>query len=122
MDVELGTWGKLTGQPPKSLAIAFEFVTNWAGEENTAQICRLCAAAIGVYIDQMQKLPRYRATKETPGEYGYRCLEKLLAAGITPKTIYREGGKLLAHLSTLIPQDQEVTEAENFTASDQGGD
>ena len=57
--------------------------------------------------------------KETPAEYGYRCLEKLLDAGITPKTIYEQGGKLLAHLATLIPQDEEVTEAENFTASDQ---
>tara|TARA_Y100001973_G_C5188660_1_gene329472 strand:- start:1069 stop:1437 length:369 start_codon:yes stop_codon:yes gene_type:complete len=122
MDVQLGKWGKLSGQPPKSLAIAFEFVTNWAGEENTAKICRLCAAAIGVYLDHLQKLPRYRATKETPSEYGYRCLEKMLAAGIPPKIIYEQGALLLAKMSTLIPQDEEVIEAENFTASDQGED
>ena len=121
MELELGKWGKLQGQPPESLAIAFEFETGWAGEEDTTAICRLCAGAIGIYLDQLKKLPKYKPFTEKPAAYGYRCLERLLAGGVLPRIIYLEGGKCLAHMATLIPRDDEVTEAENFTASDQGG-
>ena len=121
IDLELGKWGKLNGQDPQSLAIAFEFVTSWAGEENTSTVCRLCAGAIGIYLEGYKRLPKYRPMKESPAEYGYRCLEKMLAAGVLPKYIYQEGGKALTQMTTLIPTDEEVTETENFTASDQVG-
>ena len=119
MLLDMGVWGKIEGKAPASLAIPFEFVSLWAGETDHAVIGRLCAGALGVYLDSLKRLPKYKPTKEKPAEYGYRCLDKLLQAGIFPTNIYQAGAICLADMATKIPAEEEVKDVENFSHSQQ---
>ena len=115
MFLEIGRGGKMEPIPPKSLAGAVECVSLWAGDNDHATVGRLCAGALGVFLDSTKKLPKYNPLKEQPLEYGHRCLDRLLSAGIVPVRIYEEGAKCLAEMARLIPSEQEVSAAENFT-------
>ena len=117
MQLDLGNWGKMEGEAPNSLATAFEFVTLWAGENDNSTIGRLCAGALGIYLDKTRKLPKYNPAKNKPLEYGFTCLDRLLAAGIVPVAIYEAGAICLADMATKIPSEEEVVEVENFTHS-----
>ena len=117
MILDLGSMGQVEAAQPDSLAVCFEFTSLWAGESDSAVIARLCAGAIGIYIDKTAKLPKYRPFQHKPLEYGHTCLDRLLSRGVLPKCIYEAGAKCLADMATQIPTEAEVKEQINFTAS-----
>ena len=120
MLLKLGSWGDLKAEAPQSLATCFEFVSLWAGEEDHATIGRLCAGALGLYLDAHKRLPKYRPLKQKPLEYGYLCLNRLLENGIPPNSIFEAGSLCLIDMAAKIPTEKEVEERENFSASHQG--
>lgn len=115
MILDLGPMGQIDTAKPDSLAVAFEFTSLWAGENDSSVIARLCAGAIGVYIDKSARLPKYRPFTHKPLEYGHICLDRLLQANVLPTTIYAQGAKCLADMAKQIPTEQEVKEQANFT-------
>ena len=60
-----------------SLATCFEFVSLWSAETDNAQLARLCAGSIGVCLDHMARLPKYRPVKHRASDYGHTCLDRL---------------------------------------------
>ena len=110
--------GELEIRSP-SLATCFEFVSLWSTKgEDTAELGRLCAGAIGVSIDHLSKLPKYNPAKHRPSSYGHICLDRMLTRGILPSEIYQEGIKCLSLMTSKIPSQDEVDEKVNFTTSD----
>jgi len=100
-----------------SLATCFEFVSLWSAETDNAMLARLCAGSIGVCIDHVAKLPKYRPNKHRPFEYGHLCLDRLLGEAVTASVIYEEGIKCLSFMSTKIPTEAEVDERANFSST-----
>ena len=111
-------FGKTTrkGVRPASLAICMEFVSIWGSAEN-ARLLRLCAGALGVYLDHESILPRYRAIKSSPLEYGFTILDRLLSKGVTGEKIYELGSLCLVDMAKAIPTSEEVERKEDFLAS-----
>jgi len=109
------------GVRPSSLATCLEFVTIW-GESEGVKLLRLCAGAIGLYLDNTALFPSYKPLKEDPLVYGRKSLEALLKDGLTPTKIYEYGSICLKDLYNAIPLEEKVEEAANFTVSaDTGG-
>ncbi len=115
MEIEIKQLGGSITIDSPSLANCFEFVSLWTAEEDHAQLARICAGAIGICVDHLAKLPKYRASKYRAIDYGHLCLDRLLQMGITASAIYGEGSKCLSHMATKIPTEQEVDEKANFT-------
>ena len=118
MILNLGQMGQIETAQPQSLAVAFEFTSLWAGESDSSVIARLCAGAIGIYIDKSARLPKYRPFTHKPLEYGHTCLDRLLRANVLPTMIYEQGAKCLADMARQIPTEERVKEQANFTPSD----
>lgn len=107
--------GNLETRSP-DLATCFEFVSLWSTSSNdTAELGRICAGAIGVSIDHLAKLPKYRPQKHKPSSYGHIVLNRMLELGITPSAIYQEGIKCLTIMTSKIPTSKEVDEKVNFS-------
>ena len=117
MKISIRKWGGDLDLSSPSLATSFEFVSLWTSESDNARLARLCAGALGVCLDHVRKLPKYRAGKSSPLEYGHTCLDRLLSEGIVASVIYEEGVKALSFMATKIPTEQEVDEKANFTRS-----
>ncbi len=100
-----------------SLATCFEFVSLWSAETDNAQLARLCAGSIGVCLDHMARLPKYRPVKHRATDYGHTCLDRLLGLGVTASVIYEEGVKCLSYMSQKIPTEREVDERANFSST-----
>ena len=63
--------GEIDLRAPK-IATCFEYVTLWSSSgEDTAQLGRVCAGALGVCLDYKAIFPRYRAGKMSAMEYGH---------------------------------------------------
>ena len=103
-----------TVQKPDSIALCFEFVIEWSTSESSVKNARLCAAAIGVYLDKHAILPKYKPLKESPSEYGYKCLDRLLSLKVQGSEVYEKGTKLLTEMASLLPTDQGVEEKKDF--------
>ncbi len=101
------------------LATCFEFVSLWStNSSDTAELGRLCAGAIGVSIDHLARLPKYKPQMHKPSAYGHICLNRMLELNITPSEIYQEGIKCLTVMTSKIPTAAEVTEKVNFSTKD----
>ena len=117
MNINIAKMGGETEISLPSLATCFEFVSLWSSEEDNAQLARLCAGSIGVCVDHLATLPKYRPSRHRAIDYGHNCLNRLLEIGVTPSVIYREGVKCLTHMSTQIPTEKEVNEKANFSST-----
>ena len=104
-------------QKPESIAICFEFVIAWSTSESPVINARLCAGAIGIYLDKHAFLPKYKPLKESPTIYGYKCLERLLNLKIAGSIVYEVGSKLLTDMASSLPTDQGVEEKQDFFPS-----
>ena len=99
---------------PESLATCLEFVTLWSSSADV-KLLRLCAGAIGIYLDKTALYPTYKPTKEEPIEYGRKMLERLLDDKIIASNIYEAGSICLKNMFYCIPTESEVEETANFT-------
>lgn len=116
MNIDIRQFGGLIDIQSPNLATCFEFVSLWSTRgEDTAELGRLCAGAIGVCIDHAAKLPKYNPAKHRPSEYGHICLDRLLNRGVSPGQVYEEGIKCLSLMTSKIPSQKEVDEKVNFT-------
>lgn len=100
-----------------SLASCFEFVSLWTSETDNAQLARLCAGSIGVCVDHLARLPKYRPVRHRASDYGHLCLDRLLEMGVTPSVVYEQGVKCLSYMSQRIPTEKEVDEKANFSST-----
>lgn len=119
--VLLGKLGKVQFLQPRSLAVAFEIVTLWAGHKDQATLSRLCAAAIGVCVDHEGKLPAYNPSREKVIDYGFRILERLLEANVNGVQIFEHGTVCLTLLAQNLPTEEQVEETVNFSTVNGGG-
>lgn len=115
IELDFGT-SKKQGSRPASLAVCLEFMTIWGSAED-ARLLRLCAAALGVYLDHLAIFPKYKPMKQTPLEYGFTLLERLLENKVAPEKIYELGSLCLMDMSKTLPSSKEVEEKEDFLAS-----
>lgn len=102
---------------PDSIALIFEFVIAWSTSEDAITNARLCAGAIGLYLDHHAILPKYKPIKETPSMYGFKCLDRLLSLKVAGSEIYEEGTKLLTDLAASLPRSKEIEDKKDFFPS-----
>jgi len=114
---QLGKFGTIEITPPKSLAISFEIISVWSSNPDQATLGRLCASAIGICTESKPFLPSYRPERDKILDYGFRCLERLLEKGITASQIYNVGLECLMLCSDKLPNEEEITDIENFSSS-----
>ena len=107
----------ITVSKPDSIALMFEFVIAWSTSEDAITNARLCAGAIGIYIDQHALLPKYKPFKETPMSYGFRCLDRLLALKVAGSDVYDVGTKILTDMATNLPRHEAIEEKKDFFPS-----
>jgi hypothetical protein len=121
MLLDLKKLGKHEGKIPSSIATCLDFVSIWGANPNRAQLGRLCAAAIAVSVDHKRVLPAYPITSGDPIAFGYKILDRLLDAGVTPAKVYEMGSEVLLEMMRVIPSEQEVEERANFTQEGEEG-
>ena len=115
MKVNLKNLGEHDVVLPKSLAVCLDFVSIWGSEPNRAQLGRLCAAAIAVGVDHSKVLPAYPVASGDPITFGFKILDRLLSAGMTPGSIYEQGSQVLVQMMQAIPKEEEVENTANFS-------
>jgi len=115
MKVNLKKLGEHEVVLPKSIAVCLDFVSIWGSEPNRAQLGRLCAAAIAVGVDHAKCLPAYPIATGDPITFGFKCLDRLLDAGMTPGSIYEQGSAVLAEMMKNIPTEKDVEDTANFS-------
>ena len=115
MKVNLKKLGEHEVVLPKSIAVQLDFVSIWGSEPNRAQLGRLCAAAIAVAVDHARCLPAYPVATGDPITYGFKCLDRLLDAGMTPAAIYEQGSAVLVEMMKNIPTEKDVEDTANFS-------
>jgi hypothetical protein len=91
-----------------------QYTALWAGDLDRASLVQLCAAAIGVCYTN-DKLPHYRPSQGKPLDYGFACLETLLADGWPPTLIYNKGSECLGLMASALPSESDVESAANFS-------
>ena len=109
---------EITVEKPKSLALLFEFAIAWSTSEDAISNARLCAAAIGIYIDKHAILPKYRRAKDSPLSYGYKCLERLLELKVAGSDVYDVGTELLSDMARSLPRTEVIEEKQDFFPSE----
>jgi hypothetical protein len=114
MKVDLKKLGEHEVVLPKSIAVCLDFVSIWGSEPNRAQLGRLCAAAIAVGVNHAKCLPAYPVASGDPITFGFKCLDRMLDAGMTPAQIYQQGSAVLVEMGTMIPTEDEVEDTANF--------
>ena len=105
---------EITAKRPDSLALLFEFAVAWSLSEDATTNARLCAAAIGIYIESHGVLPIYKPLKETPVSYGYKCLESLLKLKVQGSEVYNVGTKLLTDMAKNLPRNEAIEKKKDF--------
>lgn len=115
MKVNLSKLGEHDVILPKSIAVCLDFVAIWGSEPNRAQLGRLCAAAIAVGVDHTKCLPAYPIQTGDPIQFGFKIMERLLEAGVTPASIYEQGSNILVEMWKTIPTEEDVENTANFS-------
>lgn len=105
---------ELAVKRPASLALLFEFAIAWSLSEDAITNARLCAGAIGIYIDEIALLPKYKPLKQTPLGYGYQCLERLLDLKVSGSEIYEQGTRVLTDMASQLPRSEAIEEKKDF--------
>ena len=121
MLLDLKKLGQHEGKIPSSIATCLDFVSIYGSQPNRAQLGRLCAAAIAAAVDHKRVLPAYPVTSGDPIAFGYKVLDRLMDAGVTPSKIYEMGSEVLLEMMRVIPSEQEVEDRANFTQEGEEG-
>ena len=103
-----------------SLATCFEFVSIWSTNADMSITSRLCAGALGVCLDHLAILPKYKPSVHRPSGYGHLILDRLLQTGVSPGEIFEQGTKCLSFMASKIPTEEAVEEKVNFTPPQNG--
>lgn len=115
MKVDLKKLGQHEIVLPKSMAVCLDFISIWGAEPNRAQLGRLCAAAIAVGVDHAKILPAYPVASGDPIVFGFKVLDRLLEAGMSPGSIYEHGSAVLVEMMKNIPTEKDIEDQANFS-------
>ena len=113
MKINLKNYGECECQLP-SLALCYDIVSMWSGNNDRNVMGRLCALSVCVAVND-KGFPRYKVSNIDPIGFGGQCLEHLLNVGIPVNDILESGLKLVTWYATSLPSESEVKEQENFT-------
>lgn len=120
MEINISKLGGRRSIKSPSLAICFEFVSVWSTNTDMSTTARLSAGSIGVCLDHLAILPKYKPSIHKPSNYGHLILDRLLEKGITPGEIFEEGTKCLSLMASKIPTQEAVEEKVNFSNAPNG--
>lgn len=122
MNIKLGNFEKEIDFAP-DLATCLEFIILWGeSSEDTVQLLRLNSAAVGVALDHLAILPKYRPERDKIHVYGRVILQRLLEKNVPSEDIYKAGSQVLTKMLSCIPSQDKVEEKEDFFCSpDQDG-
>ena len=112
MKIELDSFGSVICKQP-SLSTCFDLVSMWSENQNRSTMGRICAMAICICADS-PTFPKIKYLTNVQ-EYGSKCLDFLLGAGIPVDEILHNGVQCIGMMATALPSKQEVDEVENFT-------
>ena len=115
---DLGRYGIVTATQPRSFAAINDLAAEWSETSSRAKLARLCAAAIGMCWDrdeQPESPPRYNVAVADPIAYGGVVLDWLYAKKVPLTPVYKAGSDLILQLAEVIPSEQEVSAAEDFS-------
>ena len=117
--MKINVYGKdLEAQLPKSLATCLELSLVWGNvSDDHAQLCRLCAAVIGICTDHLAILPHYNPQRDRILNYGHKVLDRLLEKNSDVSLMFSDGTKLLTAITQKVPKQKEVNETKDFLAS-----
>ena len=115
MKIDLKKLGEHEVVLPQSIATCLDFISIWGSDPNRAQLGRLCAAAIAVGVDHSKCLPAYPVSTGDPIKFGFKVMDRLLEAGVTPGMIFEMGTNILIEMMKVIPSENEVDQNINFT-------
>jgi hypothetical protein len=96
--MKLTTLGEVTFVKP-ALSMCFDVVSLWSDNQNRSQMGRICAMAICVCLDDY-RLPKVRHLVDV-AQYGSKCLDTLLGAGIPVNEILNVGMVCIGKLDYL---------------------
>ena len=116
--ITLGKLGTVEVVQPLSFSVVSDLCAEWNETATRAKLARLCAAAIGVCWDRnknAKRPPLYDTTAADPIGYGGVVLDWLYKEGAAMSTVYEAGGALMSVLFGVIPTEDEVLKAEDFT-------
>ena len=113
-----GTLGEVIFRAPSSFAPAQDLVSCYAGNENRAQVMRICAASLGAAWDPGAKAkpPPYPIESGDPVAYGGRVVDWLYQHKVPQARVVKAGHAVLLALFALIPSEPEVAATEDFFA------
>lgn len=112
MDIKLETFGTVECTKP-ALSTCFDLVSMWSDDLTRSTMGRLCAMAI-CQCGNDHRLPKIRHVVNT-AEYGSKCLDMLLGAGVPVSQILECGMQCIGLMASALPSASEVKETENFT-------
>jgi hypothetical protein len=72
---------------------------------------------IAVGVDHAKCLPAYPIATGDPITFGFKCLDRLLDAGMTPGSIYEQGSAVLVEMMKNIPTEKDVEKDVEDTAN-----
>lgn len=113
MKINLQTYGEIECSLP-SLAICYDIVSMWSGNQDRNIMGRLCSLAICVGIKD-RRFPQYTIKMTDPIGYGGKCLDFLLVSGVPVNQIIEHGLQLITWYAQMLPSEEDVNTAENFT-------
>ena len=116
--ITLGKLGAVEVTKPRSFSVVSDLCAEWNETATRAKLARLCAAAIGVCWDRDnndKSPPVYDTTAADPIGYGGVVLDWLHAQRAPMSEVYQSGGAIMSELFGMIPTEDEVLQAENFT-------
>lgn len=112
MNIDIETFGTVTCTQP-ALSTCFDLVSLWSDDQTRSSMGRLCAMAICVCGDDA-RLPKTRHIVNI-SDYGSKCLDTLLGAGVPVNQILESGMKCIGLMAAALPSATEVVDTENFT-------
>tara|TARA_R100000406_G_scaffold68216_1_gene48610 strand:- start:2571 stop:2939 length:369 start_codon:yes stop_codon:yes gene_type:complete len=114
MKIKIGKFEKDI-EPEFELATCLEFTLIWADSiDDSANLIRINAAAIGIALDSYSILPQYKPEKDKILGYGRKILQRLLEKNVTPKDIYSSGTEILTSMSKQLPNQETIDEKKDF--------
>ena len=114
MRIKLGSFDKDV-ELKNDLATSLEFALIWGDAvDDSSELVRINAAAIGVALDSFALLPAYKPERDKILVYGRKVLSRLLEKNVPVEHIYSEGTKILTAMSALLPKRQHIEEKKDF--------
>lgn len=102
-NIQLESLGSIEIQQP-SLSTCFDLVSMWSENQNRSTMGRICAMALCTCADS-PKFPKVKFITNV-NEYGSKCLDFLLGAGVTVDEILQNGVQCIGVMANALPSNR----------------